>query len=229
MGACFINADLRGADVSEATLFKTTFSMTRLNGTKGLGSCIHRGLSSIGIDTFFQSNGEIPEIFLRGCGVPDAFIVQMKALIAAVSPIQYYSCFISHSSHDQALAERVHADLCAKNLRCWYAPEDLNIGDRFQESIEESIRVFDKIMVILSETSLQSHWVEREVNAACEREERENRTVLFPIRIDDAVMNARQPWAAHIRRSRHIGDYRAWKEHDRYLASFERLLRDLRA
>ena len=227
--AYFINADLRGADLSEATLFKTTFGMTRLNGTKGLASCIHKGPSSIGIDTFFQSNGEIPESFLRGCGVPDPFIVQMQALIAAVSPIQYYSCFISHSSHDQAFAERLHADLCANNLRCWYAPEDLNIGDRFQESLEESIRVFDKVMLIFSETSLQSQWVEREVNAAREREVRENRTVLFPIRIDDAVMNAEQPWAADIRRSRHIGDFRAWKEHDRYLASFARLLRDLRA
>jgi hypothetical protein len=33
-----------------------------------------------------------------------------------------------------------HADLQAKNLRCWFAPEDLKIGDRFQGRIEESIR-----------------------------------------------------------------------------------------
>lgn len=64
------------------------------------------------------------------------------------------------------------------------------------------------------------------MNAAREREDRESRTVLFPIRIDDAVMKARQPWAADIRRSRHIGDFSRW--HDAYTKAFERLLRDLR-
>ena len=117
----------------------------------------------------------------------------------------------------------------AKNLRCWFAPEDLKIGDRFQESIEDSIRLFDKVMIVLSENSMKSRWVEREVHAAREREDRENRTVLFPIRIDDAVMDAPQPWAADIRRSRHIGDFSRWKEHDAYSKGFERLLRDLRA
>ena len=84
-------------------------------------------------------------------------------------------------------------------------------------------------MVVLSEPSVQSRWVEREVNAAREREDRENRTVLFPIRIDEAVMNAPQPWAADIRRTRHIGDFCRWKDHDAYQKAFERLMRDLRA
>ena len=62
-------------------------------------------------------------------------------------------------------------------------------------------------MIILSDSSVRSRWVEREVNAAWEREGRENRTVLFSIRIDDAVMDATQPWAADIRRLPHIGDF----------------------
>ena len=105
----------------------------------------------------------------------------------------------------------------------------MKIGDRFQERIEESIRLFDKVMIILSEASVQSTWVGREVNAAMEREEREKRMVLFPIRIDDAVMDAPQAWAADIRRTRHIGDFRKWKSHSSYVKTLERLLRDLKA
>src|ERR1035437_68233 len=90
-------------------------------------------------------------------------------------------------------AERLHADLQAKGVRCWFAPEDLKIGDRFQERIEESIRVYDKVMIALSDASVKSRWVEREVNAAMEREGRENRPFLFPIRIDEAVMEAPPP------------------------------------
>ena len=96
----------------------------------------------------------------------------------------------------------------AKGLRVWYAPEDLKIGDRFQERIEESIRLYDKVTIVLSEASVKSRWVEREVNAAREREDRKGRLVLFPIRIHDAVMSASQPWAADLWRSRNIGDFR---------------------
>jgi hypothetical protein len=35
-------------------------------------------------------------------------------------------------------------------------------------------------------------------------------------------------WAADIRRTRHIGDFTRWKEHDAYTKALERLLRDLR-
>ena len=159
--------------------------------------------------------------------MPEQFITYARSLV--VQPDEFNSCVISYSSHDQPFAERLHADLRTRNLRCWFAPEDLKIGDRFQERIEESIRLFDKLMIVLSEASVKSHWVEREVNAAREREERENRIVLFPIRIDDAVMNAPQPWAADIRRGCHIGDFRGWEVHSSYQKAFERLLRDLKA
>lgn len=88
----------------------------------------------------------------------------------------------------------------------WFAPEDLKIGDRFQERIEESIRVHDKLLLVLSENSVVSPWVEREVQAAFEREHRSGKPVLFPIRVDEAVMKATQAWAADIRRTRHIGE-----------------------
>jgi len=174
----------------------------------------------------YNSNGRIPQEFLRGCDVPDQFITYARSLMGQA--IEFYSCFISYSSHDQLFAERLHADFVAKHLRCWFAPQDLRIGDRFQERIEESIRIFDKVMIVLSAASVQSRWVEREVNAAREHEDRENRTILFPIRIDDAVMNTPQPWAADIRRSRHIGDFRGWEAHASYVKAFERLFRDLK-
>ena len=75
---------------------------------------------------------------------------------------------------------------------------------------------------------IRGSWVE-EVEAALEKERKQNKVVLFPIRLDDAVMETDQAWAASLRRARHIGDFRAWKDHDRYQTSFDRLLRDLKA
>src|SRR5438270_11425906 len=143
-------------------------------------------------------------------------------------PIDFYSCFISYSSKDQDFAERLYADLQSKGVRCWFAPEDLKIGDKFWHRIDESIRLYDKLLVVLSEHSVQSDWVEREVMAALEKE-MQGKTVLFPIALDNAVKDCVAPWAKDIRRSRHIGDFEHWKDHDAYQIAFKRLLRDLKA
>jgi hypothetical protein len=151
----------------------------------------------------------------------------MNSLVT--SPIEYYSCFISYSSKDGEFAERLHEHLRSKKVRCWFAAEDLRIGDRFRSRIDEAIRIHDKLLLVLSEESVSSSWVEAEVESAFEKERRENRTVLFPIRLDDAVMETAVAWAANIRRTRHIGDFRDWKSYDSYIKAFERLMRDLKA
>jgi|SRR5215468_878669 len=76
--------------------------------------------------------------------------------------------------------------------------------------------------------SVKSRWVEDEVESALERERRDDRLVLFPIRLDDAVMRTDAARASSIRRTRHIGDFTLWKDHDAYQKAFDRLLRDLR-
>jgi hypothetical protein len=75
---------------------------------------------------------------------------------------------------------------------------------------------------------VQSDWVREEVESCLERESREKRTVLFPVRLADAVMDTEEAWAASIRRQRHVGDFRRWKDHDAYQAALERLMRDLK-
>ncbi|HWZ96949.1 MAG TPA: toll/interleukin-1 receptor domain-containing protein [Candidatus Dormibacteraeota bacterium] len=117
----------------------------------------------------------------------------------------------------------------SKGARVWLATEDLKIGDKFRARIDEAIRMYDKLLLVLSKDSVKSPWVESEVEAAFEKEQKQKRTVLFPIRLDDAVMEAEEAWAADIRRTRHIGDFRKWKEHDEYQKAFGRLMRDLKA
>jgi hypothetical protein len=217
---------LRGADFSNAKFGTTLLARSTLSEIRGLDTCTHDTPSIIDPVTFAKS-GVLPVKFLQGCGVPNDFIDYMRSLTA--KPIEFSSCFISYSSKDQEFADRLYADLQNKGVRCWFAPEDLKIGDRFRDRIDESIRLHDKLLLILSENSVSSPWVSDEVEAAIEREHKEGRIVLFPIRIDDAVMESEQAWAATIRRTRHIGDFTRWKDRDSYQKAFDRLLRDLKA
>ena len=150
--------------------------------------------------------------------MPESFITYAKSLV--VKAIEYYSCFISYSSKDEEFAKRLYADLQREGVPCWFAPEDLKIGAETRTGIDEAIRVHDKLLIVLSANSVRSAWVKKEVETAFEKEQKQNRMVLFPIRLDEAVMETDQAWAADIRRMRNIGDFRAWKNHDEYQKGF---------
>jgi hypothetical protein len=141
-----------------------------------------------------------------------------------VTTSQFYSCFISHSSKDKEFADHLLAGLQNKGVDCFYAPHHLKIGDRFRPRIDEAIWRKDKLLLILSEHSIQSDWVREEVESCQERERRENRDILFPIRLDDAVKHTVEAWAASIRRQLQIGDFRKWTDSAAYTNSFNSLL-----
>ena len=196
-GAYVRDANLIAANLSEASIGMTVLGNVDLSTVRGLQSVSHDGPSTIGIDTLYRSKGKIPEVFLRGAGVPEQFITYARSLIT--NPIEFYSCFISYSSKDEEFAARLHADLQAKNLRIWFAPEDLKVGDHFQQRIEESIRLFDKVMIVLSDASVRAAGLNAKSTQDVSGRTERSRTVLFPIRIDEAVMEATTHWAADLR------------------------------
>jgi uncharacterized protein YjbI with pentapeptide repeats len=229
------NANLSAADLTNCALGGTTFGDVDLSETKGLESVRHIYPSTIGIDTIYKSRGEIPEVFLRGCGVPDEFITYMRSL--TVQPIQFYSCFISYSNKDEEFARRLYSRMRDEHLRVWFAPEDIKGGQKLHEQIERAIQVHDRLLLILSEHSMQSDWVMTEVLRARKTEMEEKRRKLFPITIVD--FERIKSWSrfdadsgkdlAKEVREYFIPDFSNWKDHDDFENAFERLLRDLKA
>jgi TIR domain len=207
-----------------------------LNDVKGLESCVHQGPSYLDFHTLAQS-GRLPRPFLRGCGLSEEFIDYLPSPFGQV--IEYYSCFISYSTKDQAFAERLYADLQNKGVRCWFAPHDIQAGKKIHEQIDEAIRLHDRLLLILSEHSLNnSPWVATEISKARKREVREKRRMLFPVRLVD--FDTLRGWecfdadtgkdSAQEIREYYIPDFSNWKvDHDSYVMAFERLLRDLKA
>jgi hypothetical protein len=230
----FPGADLRGANLTEAYLGFTIFSDTDLKGAIGLETCVHLGRSYLDISTLERS-GDLPLSFLRGCGLPETLIEYLPSLLK--QPIQFYSCFISYSTHDQEFASRLHADLQNKGVRCWFAPHNVQGGRKLHEQIDEAIRIYDRLLLILSEHSMNSEWVKTEISHARQKEILEGRQVLFPISL--APFNAIRDWkcfdadtgkdSAREIREYFIPDFSNWKDHDSYKTAFERLVKDLKA
>jgi uncharacterized protein YjbI with pentapeptide repeats len=225
------NANLRGASLSDADLQgaivgNTLFAQIDLREVKGLTGLHHQGPSSVELRTVRLPSDGSAIHFLRGTGVPEEWIDFWRTTM--MQPIQYHSLFISYSSKDETQARCLYADLQASGVRCWFAPEDLKIGDRFHARINEAIHIQDKLLLLFSKHSIQSDWVEIEVRAALEKEHRQNRNVLFPVCLDSSVRETSQAWAAMLRQSRHIGDFTNWTDPQAYQQAFERLLRDLK-
>ena len=235
-GANLSGAQLSGANFDIANVHSTVFADVDLSTVRGLETVQHLGPSSIGIDALFRSKGKIPAVFLRGCGVPEALIEYLPSLHKSMEPIQFYSCFISYSSQDEAFARRLHARLEAEKLRVWFAPEDMRGGRKTREQIDEAIRVYDRLLLILSENSMNSDWVKWEIKKACKKEKDTGRNVLFPIGL--APYKKIESWkcldldggedlAAKVR-DYHIPDFSQWKHEDDFEKAFAELMHELR-
>jgi hypothetical protein len=223
MGANFtqahvVSADLSGANLSAAQLLDTrldepdlrranlegafcnmvVFENVDLSDTIGLDLVKHGGPSTIGTDTLFLSKGKIPDVFLRGCGVPENLIKCLPSLIGSMEPIQFYSCFISYSTVDEEFASRLHNDFETARIRCWKWDHDARTGRSLWGEIDETIRTYDKLVLVASKSSLESPAVNREIERAIVQEDERlklkkkgsknvDADVLFPIAIDDYI------------------------------------------
>ncbi len=224
----FLQSNLWNTDFSKANLRWAVFAGVDLSSAQGLETTTHVEPSTIGIDTIYRSGGKIPEVFLRGCGVPDEIIELSRSLLEKKS--KYFKCFISHSGKDKRFCERLRADLQVNNVPNYYFPEDAKWGETVWGEIDRSIKIYDKLIVVLSENSLQSGPVSREIERALNREDTEHKNVLFPITLDRYVFDT---WE-HERKAdvlrKVVGDFSGWnKDAAKYEKAFNKLLKGLQA
>ncbi|MGB8348740.1 MAG: toll/interleukin-1 receptor domain-containing protein [Ktedonobacteraceae bacterium] len=240
-------ADLSDANLSHTTLVNAHFKKTNLANTKfhhatmsatelvnldlsvakDLDTVSHSGPSSISFDSISRSKGLIPTPFLRGIGVSETFLSCIHK--QGQNPFDYFTCFISYSSKDERFVKQLYHDLQSAGVRCWFAPEDIKPGDKFRQRIDEAIRRYDKLLLIHSRHSIASDWVKYEMEAACQRERRGKERVLFPLRLDSAILEEREGLAASIRDKRHIASFEHWQQPSVYQKALKHLLGDLKA
>lgn len=219
-------AELKHTNISEAFVAWSCFGDNDLSETVGLNAVKHFGPSTIGIDTIYRSKGNIPEEFLRGAGVPRHFISYTGYLNEKA--FEHNSCFISFSGNDRNFIEKIGEDLQREGISCWYAPEEMKMGDEIRQQVDQLIRVQDKLLVVLSKFSVESPWIQKEVEAAIEEERNRNRAVLFPLRLDNGRMDAEKDWLDDLQKTHPIYDFTDWQNREGYFAQFSHLVEDLK-
>ncbi|MGH1493648.1 MAG: toll/interleukin-1 receptor domain-containing protein [Acidimicrobiales bacterium] len=216
-GANLSGALLGGANLRAARCFATVFANVDLRETVGLAEVDHRGPSTIGVDTLYISEGRIPAIFLRGCGLPD-YLVGMVPGLTVSAPIQHFSAFISYSHADKAFARTLYDRLFhQQKVPIWLDAHEIAAGELIMKSVDRAIRRMDKVILLCSEASLNSWWVREEIERWTERErelsskEGEAVSMVIPVDLDGYLWDCDHEYASTIRKAK-VVDAKGWED-----------------
>ena len=245
VGATLHGANLRGADLRFAYLEETVLANIDLRPVSGLEDVRHLGPSSIDQRTLARFEGEIPESFLRGCGLTDWEIEAAKLhasdltpqqvtdilyeidSIRGESPILVNPLFISYAHSDTAFVEVLEGKLEHKRIRYWRDVHDLKAGP-VEHQLERAIQLNPTFLLVLSERSVESDWVEWEAEKARKLEKKIGRNVLCPVALDGSWKTC--SWSGPLRnqiKKYYVVNFSEWQNSEAFSEPFKRLIEGL--
>lgn len=248
-------AELAGADLAGATVNGTIFANIDLSVVNGLEWVTVQGPCTVGLDTMVASRGQIPSGFLRRCGLLPWQIELARLFDPALDPVRLSEVqgricelrktqfpwaggiFISYSHRDRAVVDKLRDWLLSEGFPVWLDRCSLTAGP-LQDQIDRAIRAHDVVLLVLSEASIDSDWVEHELRAARRREKAESRNILCPIALDKS-------WMSKVQGERNLGahpdvnwehlsgknvlDFSGWQEEATFAEALERLTQGLKS
>jgi len=244
-GAYFFGALLQDTNLAEAEIKWTIFADSDLSAAKGLETVKFFAPATIGVNTLINSKGQIPERFLRGCGLSDWEIESAKLYSPNLSNeeianIQYRihdlrvrrafqinPLFISYSHSDNAFVDDLEKLLTAQGVRFWRDIHHAKAG-RLEKQIDAAIHLNDVVLLVLSKDSTNSDWVEHEARKAREKEKKSGKDALCPVALDDSWKTCR--WPARLREQiteYNILDFAGWHDASQFQTMFGKLLEGL--
>ncbi len=224
-----------------ATLSTTSFTNIDFSQTIGLDACEHRGPSFVDSRSISQS-GKLPRIFLKGIGLSDWEIEEAKLYqprisnteindiiyriydLRATQSIQIAPMFISYSHRDNDFVDKLGDFLTEKGVRYWRDIQEMKAG-RLEKQVDRAMRLNDLVLIVLSENSVQSDWVEHEAKKARRLEKESGKDVMVPIALDDAWKTCK--WPARLREQieeYQVLDFSEWQDEDKLRKQFANLL-----
>jgi CheY-like chemotaxis protein len=149
----------------------------------------------------------------------------------------FLSCFISYSHGDEEFVKLLYTRLRSQGIEVWFAPENMKPGRKLKEEIDTAVRVYDKLLVVLSDLSIRSDWVSTEIRTAIDEERKTGVRKLFPIRLVDYDLiktwesfnsDLGKDMAAELRQY-YIPDFSNWRDADGFEVAFAKLLEGMEA
>ncbi|MEM8488496.1 MAG: toll/interleukin-1 receptor domain-containing protein, partial [Bacteroidota bacterium] len=239
--AFFDATKLTGASLESAHLGETLFINVDLSQVKDIDLCKHQGPSILDNKTLAKSLNLSPS-FLRGCGLTDWQIEEIRLLrpdlsnseindiiyhiydLRANQSIQIAPMFISYSHADKEFVDEIGKLLTEKGVRYWRDIHEMKAG-RLEKQVDRAMKLNDLVLIVLSEESVSSDWVEYEAKKARRLEKESGKDVIVPIALDDAWKKCRWPERLRAQIEEYqVLDFSAWKDEAKLKKQFASLL-----
>lgn len=92
--------------------------------------------------------------------------------------------FVSYSSKDANVANKMVAYLESHGCTCWIAPRDIASSEDYTDQINDAIKSSQSLLLIVSEKSICSQWVKKELTTAVSYNKR-----IIPFKIQDVTLS----------------------------------------
>jgi hypothetical protein len=93
--------------------------------------------------------------------------------------------FISYSRHDRRVAQALRHRLSSAGITVWIDTQEIRIGDSLIKKIQGAIDGVEYVFALLSDNSINSSWVQKELEVAITQEINGRITKVVPILLDN--------------------------------------------
>lgn len=94
------------------------------------------------------------------------------------------SIFLSHNSKDKPFVRKLANDLRRQGFYVWLDEAEIKLGDSLIEKIREGLDRVEYVGVVLSQNSINSEWVKKEIDIAMNQEIEGKRVKVLPIMLE---------------------------------------------
>ena len=101
-----------------------------------------------------------------------------------------FDIFLSHSSIDKPRVRLLYSALTALGLRVFIDENQIKAGDSLYSTLSDALNTSDFVVFCISQASVTSGWVEREVGGALATQIKSRQKRLLPILLDDVPIPA---------------------------------------
>ena len=125
--------------------------------------------------TFSRANRSVARLELSGalqrasgdvCRVRNRiYETALRRALGMAEPEKARRVFISYSSQDSAFVQRLTQDLERADIGIWIDRRQLAVGDSIVEGVARGLAESSDLVVVLSQASRESRWVQTELNA----------------------------------------------------------------
>jgi hypothetical protein len=97
--------------------------------------------------------------------------------------------FISYASNDREFAEKLKVELESLGHFPWWFDEGVGLGQKWQEAILDQLKKVDALIILVSEASMHSNWVNHELGAALAYSEERGSPAIIPVVLDQTPLS----------------------------------------